>query len=413
MTDYAVTDKQYATHAHGILDEARAALPRVRELRRRIHRSPETGLSLPGTQRAVLDELADLDLKVHTGESVSSVMAVLQGARPGPTVLLRGDMDALQMPEDSGVDFASSVPGVMHACGHDTHVAMLAGAARLLSARRSELAGQVLFDFQPGEEGLHGARHMLDEGLLELAPPVTGAYALHIKSTYPAGTINVRPGPQLASSDTLRIVVRGRGGHASAPHDGLDPVPVACEIVTAIQTMVTRRFSIFDPVVVTIAHVVAGTRDNVIPDVASLEGTIRTLSPATRDEVPGRLQALAQGIASAHGASAEVEVVRGYPVTVNDPDAAAFVAGVAGSVLGPDAVTAMDHPVMGAEDFSYVLERVPGAMAFLGACPAGADPATAPDNHSNRVVFDEDSMAAGVAVYAALALEHLGAATRE
>jgi hippurate hydrolase len=408
MSDPALTDQlPYSPLLSGVLDDARALLPQVRDLRRRIHQSPETGLSLPGTQHAVLDELADLDLQVHTGENVSSVLAVLQGDHPGPTVLLRGDMDALPVQEASGLDFASSIDGVMHACGHDTHVAMLAGAAKLLAARRSQLAGQVLFDFQPGEEGMHGARIMLEEGMLELAPPVTGAYALHIKATYPAGTINVRPGPQLASSDTLRIVVHGRGGHASAPHDGLDPVPVACEIVTAIQAMVTRGFTIFDPVVVTIAHIVAGTRDNVIPDSASMEGTIRTLSAPARAQVADRLQTLVHGIAAAHGATAEVEVRRGYPVTVNDSDAAAFVTEVAGSILGADTVVAMDHPVMGAEDFSYVLEQVPGAMAFLGACPAGADPATTPDNHSNRVVFDEDSMASGVAVYAALALRHL------
>ncbi len=412
MSDPALTDQlPYSPLLSGVLDDARSLLPQVRALRRRIHRSPETGLSLPGTQRAVLDDLADLDLQVHTGEKVSSVLAVLQGDHPGPTVLLRGDMDALAVQEDSGLDFASSVDGVMHACGHDTHVAMLAGAARLLAARRSQLAGQVLFVFQPGEEGLHGARIMLEEGMLELAPPVTGAYALHIKATYPAGTINVRPGPQLASSDTIRIVVHGRGGHASAPHDGLDPVPVACEIVTAIQAMVTRGFRIFDPVVVTIAHIVAGTRDNVIPDSAFMEGTIRSLSASARAQAADRLQTLVHGIAAAHGTTAVIEVTQGYPVTVNDADAAAFVTEVAGSVLGADTVVAMDHPVMGAEDFSYVLEEVPGAMAFLGACPAGADPATTPDNHSNRVVFDEDSMASGVAVYAALALRHLADAS--
>src|SRR3954468_1084190 len=214
---------------------------RTIELRRRLHRHPEIGLHLPQTQATVLAGLADLPIEVTTGKSTSSVVGVLRGARPGPTYLLRGDMDALPVQEATDLPFASEVPGAMHACGHDTHVAMLLGAARLLAERRDELTGQVVFMVQPGEEGFHGARYMLEEGLLDAVPeaPVSGAFALHISSSFPSGTINLRPGPMMAAADQWRLTVRGRGGHASMPHLAADPIPVAAEIVLALQSMVT------------------------------------------------------------------------------------------------------------------------------------------------------------------------------
>jgi hippurate hydrolase len=399
-----------------LLLEARDLLSEAVRLRRRLHQRPEVGLDLPFTQDEVLAALDGLPLRIRTGESTSSVVATLDGARPGPTILLRGDMDALPMPEDTGLAFASETDGTMHACGHDAHVAMLASAARLLAARREELTGRVVFMFQPGEEGHHGARFMLEEDLLEVGPladgsesPVTGAFALHISSMFPSGTINLRGGTLMASSDVLRIVVRGRGGHASAPHQALDPIPVACEIVQAIQTMITRRIDVFDPAVVTVAHIKAGTTSNVIPETAEILGTIRAVSERTRTRVHGELQRVAEGIAAAHDASVDVEVELGYPVTINDLGYAGFATQVAGELLGDDMVTTMRNPIMGAEDFSYVLQRVPGAMAFLGAAPPGVDPRQAEPNHSNRVVFDEDAMATGIAVYSEVALRHLSA----
>jgi amidohydrolase len=395
----------------GLLDDARVLLPSTLGLRRKLHRHPEVGLQLPHTQQAVLEAVAGLGLELRTGRSVTSVVALLQGARPGPTVLLRADMDALPLQEETGLDFASQADGAMHACGHDTHVAMLVSAARLLAARREGLAGRVALMFQPGEEGYHGARFMLDEGLLEAASagaaPVSAAFALHVSTQYRAGTVNLRPGTLLASGDKLRIVVHGRGGHASAPHRALDPVPVACEIVQALQTTVTRRVSVFDPAVVTIARITAGTTHNVIPDTAEMLGTLRALSSETRQAVRDQVVRVAKGVAAAHGASAEVEVEAGYPVTVNDPAAAELLRRVAVELVGRDRVTVLADPIMGSEDFSYVLQRVPGAMAFLGACPPGLDPASAPTNHSSQVVFDEDALAVGVAAYAALALRHL------
>jgi amidohydrolase len=397
----------------GLLDEAAAIQSDTVALRRTLHRRPEVGLQLPRTQQTILDAIGHLGLDVRTGSSVTSVVAVLDGARPGATVLLRGDMDALPLAEDSGVDFASEVDGAMHACGHDTHVAMLVSAARLLAARRADIAGRVVFMFQPGEEGLHGARYMLDEGLLEQAAdgaaPVSAAFALHISSEYPSGTINMRGGPTMAAGDRLEIVVSGKSGHASAPHRTLDPVPIACEIVQSLQTMVTRTVDVFDPAVITIARIVAGTTHNIIPERVEMAGTMRTLSEENREALRGRVVRVVQGIAAAYGASAEVEVESGYPVTVNDPAAADFMGAVASELAGPDGLRALDDPIMGSEDFSYVLQRVKGAMGFLGACPPGMDPDQAPPNHSRQVVFDEDAMPLGVATYAGVALRHLDA----
>src|SRR5215213_4972981 len=249
------------TTAADLVAAARADADRTIDLRRRLHRQPEVGLHLPRTQAAVLEAFADLPIELSTGTSTSSVVGVLRGGRPGPTYLLRGDMDALPLQEDTGLPFASEVPGVMHACGHDTHVAMLLGAARLLAERRDSLAGQVVFMVQPGEEGFHGARYMLEEGLLDVVPeaPVSGAFAMHVISTFASGSVQVRSGPAMAAADTWRVTVQGRGGHASMPHAAADPIPVAAEIVLALQSMVARRVDVFDPAVVTVAHIETGS----------------------------------------------------------------------------------------------------------------------------------------------------------
>ena len=394
-----------ATITHtALLDDARRRDDETVELRRRIHRRPEIGLTLPRTQQTVLDALAGLPLKIRTGQNTTSVIATLDGARPGPTVLLRADMDALPLQEDTGLPFASEVPGAMHACGHDTHLAMLVTAARMLAERRDALAGRVLFMFQPGEEGYHGARVMLEEGLLEGETPAF-AFGLHAGARNAAGVISTRPGPLMASGDTLKIVVRGRGGHASAPHDCLDPIPVACEIVQAFQTLVTRRVNAFDPAIVTVAKIEAGTTRNIIPETANLLGTIRTVSEKTRASVLEHVKRVATGIAGAHGAEAEVELITGYPVTVNHAEGAARVLRVATELLGAGHVEEMRTPIMGSEDFSYVLQRVPGAFAFLGTRP---DSGPAHPNHSNRMLVNESALPVGVAMHVAVALDVLG-----
>ncbi len=388
-----------------LLDAARALQPRTVALRRAIHRHPELGLTLPRTQQAVMQALADIPVTVHTGSSTSSVIGLIEGDRPGPTVLLRADMDALPLSEESGVSFGSEVDGAMHACGHDTHVAMLASAARLLAERRCELAGSVLLMFQPGEEGYHGAHHMLEDGLLDIAGTPERALGLHITSTLDCGQVQSRPGPIMASSDVLRVTVTGRGGHASAPQHALDPVPAAAAMVGALQTMVTRSLNVFDPAVVTVSQISAGTTSNVIPETAELEGTIRALSEPVRAKVREEATRVCEHVAAAHGCAAVVEIEHGYPVTINDATVAPQVVELAGRVLGKRHAELMPHPLMGSEDFSYVLAKVPGAMAFLGACPPGIDPEDAPANHSNRVVFDESALVHGVAIYAAFALD--------
>lgn len=394
-----------------LLAEAEALLPEIIGIRRHLHRRPEVGLELPETQAAVAGALRGLGLEPVLGAAVGSVVAVIAGERPGPTLLLRADMDGLPLAEETGLDFASEIPDRMHACGHDTHVAMLLGAARLLRDHRRELGGHVLLMFQPGEEGYHGARSMLDEGLLEPPgmEPVSSAFAIHIGTRYASGTVHLRPGPLLASGDVIHLTIRGRGGHASTPHLALDPITVAAEIVLGLQTAVTRRVDVFDPAVVTIARIEGGTTNNIIPESVHLEGTIRTVSAATRAFMRDEVRRVVEGIAAMRGADAELELEPGYPVTVTDPASVGRVRDVAVDLLGPERVFELPAPIMGAEDFSYVLQRVPGSMAFLGARPPEEDEATAPMNHSNRVVFDEAAMAVGTALYAAVALRGPGA----
>jgi hippurate hydrolase len=249
---------------------------------------------------------------------------------------------------------------------------------------------------------------MLDEGLLDVVSPrPTGAFAMHVTAQIASGIVSHRPGPEMASADEIHVTITGRGGHASAPHAAADPVPVAAEIVLAVETALTREINVFDPVVVTFGKIAAGTTHNVIPETAVMEGTVRTLSEDIRSQVHAMLDRIVTNVAAAHGLHAELEIVAGYPVTVNDDDFAAFVTTVANGLIGSEAVVPMATPIMGAEDWSYVLQRVPGIMAFLGACPPDLVPGEAPNNHSNRVKFDEDAMAIGIGLYSAVAMEHL------
>jgi amidohydrolase len=383
-----------------------ALLPEAIELRRAIHAEPELGLDLPKTTAKVKAALAGLPLEIHEGPSTSGVMAILRGPGNGRTVLLRGDMDALPLTEDTGLPFSSEITGAMHACGHDTHVAMLAGAARALCERRETLSGSVMFMFQPGEEGWHGARFMMEDGLLEPMPDA--AFALHISPNMPKGVIASRGGPLLASSDKIRIKVKGAGGHASMPQDALDPIPIACEIVMALQAFTTRRIAVSDPCVITIARIESGTTDNIIPEFARLWGTVRTLSERTRATALEGIERVATMVAAAHGAEAEVIIDRGFPVTVNDGRVVDLAEETAKQLFGDAGWMRMNHPLMGAEDFSYVLQKTPGAMAFLGGAPEGGDYRTCCALHSNRMVIDESVMARGIAMHCAMAEAMLG-----
>ena len=393
-----------------VLDDAREMSDDLVRLRRALHGHPEIGLDLPRTQETVLREIDGLPLEVSTGEDVSSVTAVLRGgAGSGRSVLLRGDMDALPVQERTGLDYAAAGE-TMHACGHDLHTAMMVGAARLLSAQRHQLHGDVVFMFQPGEEGYDGARHMVQAGVLDAAGGrVEAALALHVTSSFlPPGMFATRRGPIMSAADVLTVTVRGAGGHGSAPHHAKDPIPAACEMVTALQTLVTRRFDVFDPVVITIGAFHAGTVHNVIPDTAYFEATVRSFSAAAHARVLEETVKVVRGIAAAHGLEVDAEAKELYPVTVNDATEVDRFASVVHEVHGDGRFIELPNPLTGSEDFSRVLDEVPGTMAFLGTCPAGRDPFTAPFNHSPEAAFDDALLPDGAAIYAEWALDRLG-----
>jgi len=394
------------------LAEAKELLPAAIDLRRRIHAKPELGLNLPLTTQSVLDGLDGLDVEIARSKSTSGLLVSLTGTKAGSqsgrTILLRGDMDALPMQEETGLAFASEIPGRMHACGHDSHTAMLVQAVHLLHRHRDELSGTVKFMFQPGEEGHAGARRMIEDGLLDADPKPDAAFALHIFPNFKSGTIAGRPGPILASVDTWTIRVKGQGGHASMPHLAVDPVPVACEIGLALHAMVTRRTNVFDPVVLTLGKIAGGTASNIIPETVEMLGTLRTTSEAARETAHEGIKRVASNIAAAHSCEAAVTVRRGYPVTVNDPDFVDFARGVVADLIGTNNYTPMPAPFMGAEDFSYVLQRMPGCMMFLGVMPEGHDRHDhVASCHSNHMILNEDAMAVGIAMHAAVAYRFL------
>lgn len=378
-------------------------------LRRAIHREPEVGLDLPLTQRKILSALSGLPLEVTSGRQLSSVTAVLRGAHPGPAVLLRADMDALPGRETSGEPFSARDASSVHSCGHDLHVAALVGAARLLASRRERLHGDVVLMFQPGEEGYGGAALMLGEGVLDAAGSrVVAAYALHVlSSVLPRGAIATRSGPLLAAADLVRVTVHGRGGHGSQPHLARDPVVGAAAMVLALQSLVTREFDVFDPVVLNVGVFHAGTHHNAVPDRASFEISIRSLTSVARERVLSGIHRTVAGLASGHGLHAEITPEELFPVTVTDSAETAFALRVARDAVGADRVVELPNPVTASEDFSLVLREVPGAFVLFGACPAGADPAKAPANHAADAAFDDAVLPQAAALLADLAERRL------
>jgi amidohydrolase len=372
-------------------------------LRRAIHADPEIGLHCPRTTDKIKAALAGLPLEIRDSTSTTGFVAILRGGRDnGRTVLLRGDHDALPMQEETGLPFASTVPGAMHACGHDSHTAMLVGAARALCARAADLPGTIVFMFQPGEEGYHGARFMIEDGLLA-DPKPEAAFALHISPNMRSGVFVSRAGALLASTDAVNITVRGAGAHAAMPQDGIDPIPVACEIVTALSTFVARQIAVTDPAVLSITKITAGSAYNIVPDEVQMIGTLRTLSNATRTKAKAGLQRIVEHVAAAHGCVGELRIDEGYPVTQNDPRAVAMIRDIAVRLGGDGSYVTMPAPMMGGEDFSYVLRDIPGAMAFVGVAPEGSDPNTNPPLHNTKMTIDERVMAKGVAMHCALA----------
>lgn len=391
-----------------IHDGAVALQPELVELRHRLHQRPEIGLHLPQTQALVLEELDGLGLEITLGKTSSSVTAVLRGAKRGKAVLLRGDMDALPIQEETGVDFTSTIDGAMHACGHDLHTAMLVGAAKLLTAHRDQLKGDVVFMFQPGEEGYDGAAHMIAEGVLDAAGVrVSSAYGIHVSSgLVPRNVFATKPGTMMASADELHVTVRGIGGHGSMPHFAKDPIVVAAQMIGDLQTLVTRKFDIFDPVVVTVGYFHAGTKANIIPSEAKFEVTIRAFSLSAREKILREAKLLCEKIGEANSLEVDAVVIGQYPVTINNPEHAQFVADTAIELFGAESYTPMEFPIAGAEDFSRVLLEVPGSYMFLGAC-TGDDYATAPSNHSALATFDDSVLCKGVEMHAELAIRAL------
>ncbi len=389
------------------LARAEQILPDIISLRRKIHANPELGNQLPETTAAVVESLAGLDLNIRYSQQTTGLVATLHGGKPGPRILLRADMDALPMPEDNDLDFVSRNMGKMHACGHDSHTAMLVGAARLLHEEKQDLNGSVDFFFQTGEEGYYGAKVALDEGLFDAPHSPDAVFAIHITPLLDIGKVVSRPGPMLAAADVWTIDVRGKGGHASMPHDCLDPIPVACEIVQALQTFVTRRINAFDPVVLTTTKIEAGTTSNVIPETASLTGTLRSTSEKSRVLAHEGIERVARKIAEAYEMEIDFSMERGYPVTVNDGGFVEFASEIARNLLGADGYINSKSPMMGAEDFSYLLQRWPGAMFFLGVKPQ--DPSLAAPCHSNRMILNEAGMSYGMALHAEIARNYLKA----
>lgn len=394
--------------------------------RHNMHREPEIGLDLPRTQEKVLKALDGLPFEITLGRDTTSVTAVLRGQAPRreaagetagaaaaarPAVLLRADMDGLPVQEKTGAAFTSTIDGAMHACGHDLHTAMLTGAATLLAERRHELAGDVVLMFQPGEEGFDGASYMIREGVLEASGRrVDAAYGMHVFSSLePYGRFCTRPGVIMSASDGLYVTVLGAGGHGSAPHSAKDPVTAAAEMVTALQVMITRQFNMFDPVVLTVGLLQAGTKRNIIPETARIEATVRTFSEAAREKMLTAVPALLKGIAAAHGLNVDVDYRAEYPLSVTDEDETNTAERVIHELFGSGRHTRFANPLSGSEDFSRVMNEVPSTFIGLSAVPPGADHTTSAFNHSPYATFDDGVLADGAALYAELALQRIAA----
>ena len=378
-------------------------------IRRELHQIPEFALDLPKTQARILAAIEGFG-EITLGKDLTSIALVIRGGKPGPTVLLRADMDALKVEEETGLEYAST-NGFMHACGHDLHMAGAIGAAQILASHKDELNGDVLIWFQPGEEGHHGADVMIDEGMLELtgSRPVA-AYGLHVFTSLPLGAIACKPGPLMASAGDLHVTFHGSGGHGSMPWLSKDPVTPMVEAITALQNLINKSFDQFDPVILNVGWIRAGddATTNVIADSASFGATVRTFSEVNTKKLHELAPKLIHSIADGFGLSAEVEFGRATKVLMNDPASVERVERVAKSLVGEAGYVPMQNPIAGGEDFASIVAEVPGAFVFVGACPPEIDYQTAPTNHSAKATFDDSVLPLCSALLVSLAMEHLG-----
>jgi amidohydrolase len=382
------------------LDVPQRLLDEVVAIRRDLHEHPELGFEETRTAAIVAERLRRLGYDVHEGIAVTGVVGVLEGGKPGKTIMLRADMDALPLPEENEVAYKSRITGKMHACGHDGHVAMLLGAAELLAARAADVSGTLVLCFQPAEEGRGGAQAMVEEGMLERFG-VERAYGLHLFSLMPTGLLGFREGPFYASSDSIEITIQGFGGHGAAPHLSVDPVLVAAEFVASVQKVVSRQIDPLEPAVVTIGAIHAGTTHNVIPSVATLLGTVRAFNGEVRSKMAERIERVLRGVCEAAGASYTFDYLWRYPVTSNDAEQTAYVRALAEAEFGDDRVlTSEKH--MGAEDFSFFAEKVPATYFVLGCM---GDPDSAFPHHHGRFNIDERALETGVRIMTALGLD--------
>lgn len=378
----------------------------ARRVYRELHSNPELGLRLPATVATIEHAIADLPLELHRGRSVDSLVAVLPGPPDGPVTVLRADTDALPIEESTEHELRSKTSGVMHACGHDAHAAMLVGAAHALVDSEMRPPGAVVFVWQPGEEGHDGMAAMLDEGLLELIEalgPTSRSYGLHLLSDpgLPIGVFTGRPGPSHASTSNFEIVLEGSGGHAAFPHLAKDPVPACAELITAIHVAMSRTRDPFDPAVLTVGAVSAGDAPNVIAERATMRGTFRAYSSDSSAQIADILQRTAAGHAAAHGLDVDVTIQSGYPSVVNDADCVERFADTITATLGEGRFQPMEHPLAAGDDYARLLERIPGAFFMLGAGLPDASGTVHP-NHSPSVRFDEAVLADGIAALAAI-----------
>ena len=372
--------------------------------RRYLHAHPELGFQEYETSRFVAARLRDLGLDVRTGIAETGVVGLLRGGRPGKTVLLRADMDALPIDELNDVPYKSRVPGTMHACGHDGHTAILLNAARVLATRREDLAGTVKFVFQPCEERPPGgAIRMIEEGVLE-EPAVDAVFGLHLSQWLPVGTVVARPGPTMAAADMFHLEIKGTGGHAAAPHLCVDAALVAAQVLVALHTLVAREVKPIEPAVLTVGMIQAGTAPNVIPETALLHGTVRTFDKELRRYMARRVEEVARGVAAAMRADCACTYEWGYSAVVNDPAMADLVATVAREVVGPDNVVAFE-PTMGGEDFAAFLERVPGCFFFVGT--RNDERGLVWGHHHPRFDVDETAVPIGIEMFVQLVERYL------